>query len=229
MRKPKPPTGPREEDGQLQKALAILISSTRRRNRPLPLTEIARWLEVAVAMLGSYSTVADRIGLSPKMLRQFSSVRRLTRPVQRLFESRRLESVDAATHLAMLPSSDQEVMAEALASGEIDTSDIRAVVQLRKIGPPEPLHSLLKRVRESKTTREYVAEFVVRGARTGASILNSFKKYIPSNDVIRLELNGSLGRIVLTSNGRQALNRCAQAFGVPLKRVIPIILEGRNR
>ena len=156
MKGPKPSTGLQKEDGQLQKALAILISSTHSKKRPLPLTEIAISVEVALAKLGSYSAVADRIGLSSKMLRQFSSVRRLSRPVQKLFETRRLESVDAATHLVMLPSPDQEVMAEALASGEIDTSDIRAVVQLRKIGPPEPLHSLLKRVRESKTTRDQV-------------------------------------------------------------------------
>jgi hypothetical protein len=129
----------------------------------------------------------------------------------------------------MLPSPEQQVMAQAVASGEIDTSDIRAVVQLRKGGSPGPIGSLLKRVRESKTTQEYVAEFVVRGARTKLTILDSFRKYIPSDDIIRLELDGSLARIVLTQKGKQALAHSARSFGVPLKRVIPIILEGQKR
>ena len=36
------------DDEQLKEALAVLISSTRSKRRPLPMTEIARWLEVAV-------------------------------------------------------------------------------------------------------------------------------------------------------------------------------------
>jgi hypothetical protein len=163
------------------------------------------------------------------MLRQFSNVENLSGPVKKLFENRAIDSVDAATHLAMLPSPEQRVVAERLASGKIDTSDIRAVIQLRRTQPIEPIRSLINRVIESKTTREYVAEFVVRGARTKASILASFRKYIPASDIIRLELVGSLGRLVLTQKGKQTLAHCARAFGIPLKHVIPIILQGQKR
>lgn len=100
-----------EDDDGLREALAVLISCTRNKKRPLPLTEIAKWLQVAREKLGSYAAVANRIGLSPQMLRQFSYVQRLAEPVQRLFETRRLDSVDAVAHLAMLSPSDQKEVA----------------------------------------------------------------------------------------------------------------------
>ena len=164
------------EDDKLKEALAVLISSTRSKNRPLPLTEIARWLEIAVAKLGSYAAVADRIGLSPHMLAQFSSVRRLTKPVQKLFESRKLDSVDAAVHLAMLPMKEQETVSKALADKEIDTADVRAVVQLRQVKAHVPTERLLRSVTESKTKQEYIAEFVIRGSHDHRSMLKEFQK-----------------------------------------------------
>jgi hypothetical protein len=225
MKRHKPSKDKQEED-DLKEALAVLISSTHNRKRPLALTKIAHWLELAVAKLGTYSAVADRIGLSSKMLRQFSYVSRLSRPVQRLFDSRRLDSIDAVVHLAMLPMREQQTVARALASGEIDTADIRAVVQLRQSGQGGPIGSVLKRVRDSKAKHEYVAEFVVRGVPSHAAIERAFRRYIPSKEIVRLELNGALGRLVLTEEGNRAVAKAARSFRVPLKNVVSHILQG---
>lgn len=213
------------KDSQLEKALALLISCSRNKARPLPLTEIAIWVEVAVGKLGSYSAVADRIGLSSKMLRQFSYVRRLSPGVQRLFESRKLDSVDAAAHLAMLPVREQQAIADALAAGEINTIDLRAVVELRRLGKAASIADLLRRVTKSKVRHEYVAEFVVRGARRPEEILEAFTQYIPSSDIVSLEIEGALGKLVLTPNGKQALAKAAKTLRTPLKQVIPTILQ----
>jgi hypothetical protein len=192
----------------------------------LPLTDIAKWLKIAVAKLGSYSAVADRIGLSSKMLRQFTSVQRLSEPVQKLFQTKQLDSVDAATHLAMLPARQQEAVARALAFGKIDTSDIRAVIQLRQRGQSGSITSLLKRVSDSKAKQEYVAEFVVRGLPSRASIQRMFERYIPTKEILRLELNGALGRLVLTKQGNRALAKAARTLHVPFKNVISTMLQG---
>lgn len=213
------------KDRQLEKALAILISCTRNKARPLPLTEIAMWLEVAVAELGSYTAVAERIGISSKMLRQFSYVRRLSRGVQRLFGNRQLDSVDAAAHLAMLPIREQQAVADALCAGEINTVDLRAVVELRELEKEDPIADLLRRVTESKVKREYVAEFVVRGARRREEVLAAFNQYISSSDIVSLEIEGALGRLVLTPNGKNALVRVAKSLRTPLKQVISTILH----
>ena len=215
-------------DKKLEEALAVLISSTRSKKRPLPLTEIASWLEIAVVKLGSYAAVADRIGLSATMLKQFSSVARLAKPVQKLFESRKPESVDAAAHLAMLPAKEQETISEALAAGEIDTSDVRAVIQLRQTRGKEPIKTLLRSVQESKTKQEYIAEFIVRGSQDHQSMLTAFQKYIPANQILRLELQGAVGRLVLTRKGKQALLRAAHILETPAKHAIAKILSARQ-
>jgi hypothetical protein len=212
-------------DKKLEEALAVLISSTRSKRRPLPLTEIARWLEIAVAKLGSYAAVADRIGLSAKMVKQFSSVQRLAKPVQRLFESRKLESVDAAAHLAMLPAKEQVIISEALAAGEIDTSDVRAVIQLQQTRGKEPIKTLLRSVQESKTKQEYIAEFVMRGSQDHKNMLTAFQKYISANQILRLELQGAVGRLVLTRKGKQELLRAAHLLDTPAKHIIAKILS----
>src|SRR5258708_6371985 len=150
-------------DPLLKGALAVLISCTRTTRRPLPLTDVARALRLAVSRLGSFANVAGRLGISAKMLRQFSYVDRLNKNVKLLFERRHLDSVDAAAHLAMLPSEDQDVTARKLAARLIDSSDVRAIVQLRKTGAKDDIRDLLERVSQSKTTKRFVAEFVIRG------------------------------------------------------------------
>src|SRR5690242_2028882 len=121
-------TGDNGDDEQLKEALAALISSTRSKRRPLPITEIAHWLEVAVEKLGTHAAVGARIGLSAKMLRQFAAVNDLAPKVKELIASRKIDSVDAVAHLAMLSKPDQLVIANALAEKAIQTADVRGVV-----------------------------------------------------------------------------------------------------
>ena len=213
------------EDDELKEALAVLISCTRSRRRPLPLTEIVKWLDIAIAKLGTYSALGERVGLSGKMLRQFAAVKELAQPVKELFAERRLDSVDAAVHLAMLSDQDQEVVAKALASGAIRTIDVRAIIQLRQIEKSEPIESLLRRIVDSKTKQEFVAEFVVRGGRSRADLMRAFEAYIPRRDIIRLEIQGALGRLVLTDTGKRSLVKAAEALGVSMQRVIPAVIE----
>lgn len=206
----------------------MLIANTRRTKRALPLTDLARWLNIAVRKLGSYPAVADRIGLSPHMLRQFSAISRLNPKAQALFSSRKLDSVDAAVHLAMLPAKEQIEMAESLAAQDIDTKDLRAAIRLRRVGAPGSIYSLLGRVKRSKTKREFIAEFVVRGDHNRESTLAAFRTYIPKDSLVRLEIKGRLGRLVLDAKGRQALAQAAKRLSVPLKHVIPAILRGHR-
>jgi cell division protein ZapA (FtsZ GTPase activity inhibitor) len=214
-----------ENDEQLKNALAILLSNTFSNKRPLPLTEIAKWLNVAVKKLGSYSAVADRLGLSEKMLRQFSYVGRLAPKARELVETRKLDSVDAVTHLGMLPPKQQEVVADALTTGEIETSDIRAVVQLQRSHYSDSIKEILKRVKDNKTKREYVAEFVVRGSRSPERILRKFQKYISPQEIIRVDIDGAFGKLVLTQSGKKELFSAAHTLGTSINQVIPIMLE----
>lgn len=159
------------------------------------------------------------------MLRQFSYVDRLSKGAQQLFDQRKLDSVDAATHLAMLPLQEQEDVARELAAGEIDTIDLRAVIQLRRLRNTESIKGILERVRSSKTKHEYVAEFIVRGPRNRRRLSEIFCRHIPANEIIRLELDGAFGRLVLNPAGKRRLFSIAKRFGCSAKNVIPHILS----
>ena len=213
------------KNSQLEEALAILISCTRRKTRPLSLPEIAKWLDIAIREMGSIRTVADRIGISAKMLAQFSHVKKLSKDVQTLFEKRKLDSVDATTQLAMLPEQEQKVVADALASRNIDTIDLRAVVELRRAGDNGAITSLLRKVSASRPKKAYVAEFVIRGNPSPEYIRKQFTRYIPSSDILSFEVKGSFGQMVLSPKGKNALTNTAKKLRTPLKRVIPAILN----
>ena len=213
------------KNGQLEEALAILISCTHRKTRPLSLTEIAKWLDIAVGKMGSIRAVADRIGVSAKMLAQFFHVKKLSKDVQAIFEKRKLDSVDSTTQLAMLPEHEQKVVANALASRNIDTIDLRAVVELRRAGDNSSITSLLRRVSASKSKKEYVAEFVIQGSPSPAYIRKKFTRYIPASEILVLERKGVFGQLVLTQKGKNALAHTAKKLQTPLKRIIPAILD----
>lgn len=213
------------ENDELDQALAMLLSNTRSNKRPSPLTDVAYWLNIAVSRLGSYSAVADRLGLSTKMLRQFSYVERLSPTLRALVASRKLDSVDAVTHLAMLPASQQSDIATALDKGRISTSDLRTIVQLERAGYSKSIPAIIKRVNKEKTKREYIAEFVVRGSRNRKQIMDAFQRHISPKNILRLEITGAIGRLVLNANGKNELSKVARKLRVTMRQVISHILE----
>jgi hypothetical protein len=212
----------------LKEALAVIISSTRTKTRTVSLAQLARWLDVAVSKLGSYRVLADRVGVSAKMLRQFSYISELAKPVRQMFERRELDSVDAAAHLKLLPCNEQIVVARALAEGAIDTADVRAIAQLRRARQADSISSLVDAVRKSKTRQQYVAEFVVRGTGDPRKIRKAFETYISPKEIIDLHIDGPIGRLTLSREGKAQLFQTAKRLGVRLKDVMPEILRGHK-
>jgi hypothetical protein len=125
----------------------------------------------------------------------------------------------------MLPLEEQDVVARELVNGGIDTIDLRAVTQLRRLQKGNLIAEVLQQVKASKTKREYVAEFVVRGARDRRKLLATFKKHIPAGEIVRLDLDGAFGRLVLTAAGKQQLFDAAKRFGCTAVNVIPHLLS----
>jgi len=209
----------------INEALAILISSTKRKKRPVSLLDVSKWLDVAVRKLGGHQEVADRIGLSTKMLRQFALVTRLQPEVQRLFDRRALDSIDAVVHLLLLANKDQIIAANAIANNKIDTKDLRAIVQLRKANSKVPLRKIMHEIINTKTRKNYVVEFIIREGDSYARLMRRFRKYIRPTEIVRLDIEGSLGRLVLTRKGKEELRRIAKNLNTPLRNVMPAILS----
>ncbi len=214
-------------DKELEMAFAVLISSTKTKKRKLPLTEIANWIEVAVKKLGSYKTVSDRIGLSEKMLRQFTGVSHLTKPTMMLFQKRKIDSVDAVTHLGFLLPREQDLVARMLSENSINTIDVRAIAQMRKHHPEMSIRDIAKKVVESKTKKHYIFEFVVRGGRTKKNVEVALSKHLKPDEIVALTVDGAYARLVLSGEGKKKMFSLARKMGVTAKQVIPsILVEG---
>lgn len=209
----------------INEALAILISSTKTKKRPVSLVDISKWLVVAVNKLGGYKEVADRLGLSTKMLRQFALVTHLQPEVQQLFKSRALDSIDAVVHLLLLSNKEQVIVANVLADKKIDTKDLRAIVQVRKGNSKVPINKIIDEIIKTKTRKNYVVEFIIREGDNYTRLMKKLKRYISPNEIIRLEIEGSFGRLILTKNGKQELYRIAKNLNTRFQNVMPAILS----
>lgn len=217
----------REKD--LPKALAALIKNTRTQRRPLSLTEIATWLEMAINSLGSLKEVADRIGLSTKMLRQFQYVRKLSPNVQTLFAQRKLDSVDAAVHLSLLSAQDQRVVAQEIAKIQLDSADVRAIAELRKKLPKVNIDEILERVKATKNVKQYVAEFVVRSKNTTPALLREkFTRIIGGENIVSINIKGSIGTLKMTAQGRDCLQKAANSKGITKAAMVSLLAQGQE-
>lgn len=215
------------KSASVNESLAVLISNTLSKKRPVSLVEIATHLKMAIEQLGSVNAVADRIGITSKMLRQFLSVDKLTPEARKYFASRELDSVDMATHLAALSEKDQISLVGSINKLKLNTGDIRAIVDVKRLYPEEPIESAIQRILNSKTKIEYVVEFAIKGKATQSELEVLFKKYFSDKEMYRLEIVGSLGRLVLTQTGKRKLSLIAKEFGIPVKLTVSQILKLR--
>lgn len=211
------------KNSQIDKAIALLISSTKRKNRAVPLTDIADAASIARRHFGSISNVARTIGLTGKMLGQFCRINELEPEVRQLIATREIDSVDAVVHLAQLRRREQLIASKALANKEIDTKDLRAIVELHKLDSGAPFLEVIERVKSSRTQRQYVAEFIVRGGLDESQLRRRFQKYLGSENILKVSVSGSFGRIVLNLKGYIELKNTAQRLGVSLKQVPSVI------
>jgi hypothetical protein len=215
------------ERERFERALALLISSTKRKKRAVPLTAIADALALARRHLGSTARVAETIGLSGKMLGQFQRANDLQPKVRQLVASRAIDSVDGVVHLAQLPPEAQEFAATALAENQLDSKDLRAAVELYRLEPTTPFSRIIDRVKSSKTQQHYVAEFIVRAGRDEPELRARFEKVASPVNILDVSISGSLGRLVLNKAGYEELKSAARRLGVGVKQIAGLAASGQ--
>jgi len=165
-------------------ALAIVFANIRRKKRSNDLVTIAKSFEYLVNLYGSPKDVADKVGLSMEMIRQFLAVLKLPKEIQKIFSKRQIDSVDAAKELVALRDPTQQVLVaeELIKSLSKDTRDIKrlvkganvTIVEAKKTvfdAKPEGLHIFVMDFdhetyqtirRDAKTLRIKPAELVKR-------------------------------------------------------------------
>lgn len=209
------------------KAIAALIKNTRTTKRHISLIEMAKWIDVAIKSNGNINNVAETISLSPNMLRQFLYVKKLSKDVQALFADRKLDSVDAAVHLSMLEKQDQKIVGKEMVEGKLTSSDLRAIREFRKEAPDIHMNEIIEKVKSTQDIKQYVAEFVVRSKQIHKQILKKrFAKVIELQNIVSLTLSGAIGRIVMSKNGKNLLQKYANERDFTKAKAISSIVHG---
>ena len=216
-----------KDQARLDDALAALIASTRRGKRKLSLVEVAGKLRVAVAFLGSLRAVAEKLGLSEEMVRQFTRVEKLSPSVKQLAATGRLNSVDLADRLSRFPAEDQLVIARCVLSGDLTPSDVRALLGVRKSSPGTAIADLIDRIKKTRNIREYVAEFLMpHRAPSRAWLQSRLLEVVGSKHLLRLELDGQSGRAVIDAQGKRALEDAARRARITKRELVRRVVRG---
>ena len=212
---------------EIQKALAALLKNTRTTKRHISLIEIADWLDIAVQGLGNLKEVANRVGLSYKMIKQFTYLRKLIPEVQVFFSKREIDSIDIAVHLSMLNQYEQLIVAKEAATKELNSADVRAIRELKKNVPALNINEVIEKVKSSRNIKQYIAEFVVRSQKINKDQLhNNFSNVIKSKNIIKLIKKGVIGRITISSEGKRLLQEYSTKHGITKAQAVSLIAKG---
>lgn len=120
-------------------ALAIVFANTKRKKRTENLLTIAKAFDYLVKSYGSPKAVAERVGLSTEMIRQFLAVLKLPAEVQRMFSNRELDSVDVAKELLALSDPARQIVAAKAIADSLskDARDIKRLIKAVKLSAGE--------------------------------------------------------------------------------------------
>jgi len=112
-------------------ALAILFANTKRKKRNVDLITIAKSCEFLTKLYSSQIKVADKLGLSSEMIREFRSALKLPEQVQKLILSRKIDSIDIIKELSTIKNRKKQIdLAKNIAN--LKTKDIRDVKRMIK-------------------------------------------------------------------------------------------------
>ncbi len=211
----------------IDKAIAALIKNTRTTKRHISLVEISDWLKIAVKGIGSLKKVADMIGLSNKMIRQFTYINKLIPEVKELFRKRDIDSIDIAVHLSMFENHEQLIVAKEVAKKKLNSADVRAIRELRKDAPTLGINEIIKRVKSSRNIKQYIAEFIITSQNVSEEQLrDNFSKVIKDENIIKMKKDDLFCEITMSSEGKQLLQKYSSKNGLTKAQAVSLIAKG---
>ena len=202
------------------------MANTKCRKRKLDALEVANNIEVARRGLGTLGKVAESSVLSYEMIRQIHSVLKCTDRVKKLVKQRRLDSFDILHRLSKLSPPDQNSVAGAVIAGDIDSDDVRGIVNLRNDFARLPIKRIIERIQASRNIKEYIAYFIIPGRKYPVNLFESrFAKALGTENIISLHVGkstrkGHVGVLVLNSEGKRRLQESANREGMTKRRFL---------
>ncbi len=112
-------------------ALSILFANTKRKKRNEDLITIAKCCDYLSELYGSQKVVADRIGLSTEMIREFLVALNLPIKIQKMISDRVIDSIDIVKEISSLKDPSKQIAA-AEAFANTTSKDVRDIKRIFK-------------------------------------------------------------------------------------------------
>ena len=129
-------------------ALSILFANTKRKKRNKDLITIAESCEYLTKLYGSQKAVAEKVGLSTEMIREFLATLKLPEEVQKLISDRKIDSIDIVREISVLRDPSKQIAAAKIFADSL-SKDVRDIKRLIK-DTSLPVAEAKKAVMESK-------------------------------------------------------------------------------
>jgi len=225
------PTPAQDRKAEFEWALSVLLQATRTTKRGVDLVTASRALAIAREALGGLKAVADRVGLSEQMLRDFACVEELCAAVRKMYAEKRLTSVDVAVRLSRLPRSEQLTVAREHLAGRLTSKQVRDVVSLRRRNRELSIQDAIGRVRDSADVRTYIIRFPVGPCVPSTSELRGrFSRIVGKGNILSIEVKEDIGILAITPRGEKRLRAEARERATTARGLVESVLEeGRNR
>lgn len=211
---------------KLEKALALIISCTRRIKRPLDLVTLSKNILYAKRCMGSLEAVAEAVGLSVRQLKDFLAVEDLCADVKNLVEKRKIDSVDVVKNLRRLPAKKQKILARRFVSGKITSKDVRVITTHAEKFHNRSIERLMADYEESKDIRLYVAEFrVTPSFHNQAGLLKRFEEIVGKDEIKRLQFKRGVAVLEVTTLGHKKLREAVRKRRTTLRQFVTSVLK----
>ncbi|HUW19657.1 MAG TPA: hypothetical protein VMW16_10175 [Sedimentisphaerales bacterium] len=210
---------------EIEKAVVTLIGCTRRKKRAKSITDIAAMIEFLRDELGSYSAVANKVGLSTEMLREFRSVKQLDPEIHTLVEKRIIDSVDLVYRISKLDSKSQKALVEKFLKGDLTLDDARVLKSFKGAKGVSATYAISKVVR-SRDIRTYILRFPVPRGRSKKLLREEFRKITGEQEIVAFKIEGQRAVLELSYKGQKKLRDAARRDKLTLARSVQNIIGG---
>ncbi len=208
----------------LEKALALIISCTRRVKRSLDLVTLAKNISDAKEYLGSLETVGQAVGLSVQQLKDFLAVEGLCAEVKTLFKKRAIDSVDVMKNISRLPKESQQILAKELTRGAITSKDIRIITSFTKQFPNKSIKKTLRDYYKSRDIKTYLVKFPAPKNKRIKEVQRKFEKVVGETDIISFKVNSGMSTLELSYQGQKKIREAAKKKNNTLHKFVSSLL-----
>ncbi len=204
----------------LEKALALIISCTRRVKRPVDIATLAKNILNAKGYLGSLAAVGQAVGLSVQQLKDFLTVDGLCAEVKALVRKRAIDSVDVMKNISQLPKESQQILAKELTKGTISSKDIRILTSFTKQFPDKSIRKILRDYYKSRDIKTYLVEFPAPKDKRIKEVQRKFEKIVGVTNIISFRVNNGTAALELSYQGGKKIREAAKKKKNTLRKFV---------